>query len=101
MESTEKTPYFRKLYISFSQNRQNVPGRILFREPSNIVCRVKQYSFTCQTRLFRLRKSNLWKVKAKNPEFHSLEGVLRQQIGRFRKVGYVGGWMSVGKRVRW
>ena len=69
MESTEKTPYFRKLYISFSQNRQNVPGRILFREPNNIVCRVKQYSFTSQTQLFRPRKSNLWKVKAKNWSF--------------------------------
>ena len=101
MESTEKTPYFRKLYISFSQNRQNVPGRILFREPNNIVCRVKQYSFTSQTQLFRPRKSNLWKVKAKKLEFHSLEDVPCQQIGRFQKLGYVGGWMSVGKRVRW
>ena len=56
---------FRKLYISFSQYWQNVPGTILFREPNNIVWGVKQYSFTCQTLLFRARKSNLWKMKRK------------------------------------
>ena len=73
---------FRKLYISFSKNRQNVPGTILFREPNNIVWGVKQYSFTCQTLLFRARKSNLWKMEVKRSEFHSPEGVPCQQIGR-------------------
>ena len=72
-EYRKNTLYFRKLYILFSKNRQNVPGTILFRAPNNIVCRLKQYSFTCQTQLFRARKSNLWKMKVKRSEFHSLE----------------------------
>ena len=80
---TRKIPhYFRKLYILFPENRQNVPAIILFREPNNIVCRVKQYSFPLQTLLFRPRKSNLWKMEVKNSEFRSLEDVSCQQIGR-------------------
>ena len=71
---TEKAFDFRKLYISFPEYGQNVPGTILFRAPNNIVWGVKQYSFTCQTLLFRARKSNLWKMKRKNTGFHSLEG---------------------------
>ena len=81
-ECRKNTLHFRKLYISFSKNRQNVPGTILFRAPNNIVCRLKQYSFTCQTQLFRARKSNLWKLKRKNTGFLSPEGVPCQQIGR-------------------
>ena len=54
--------YFRKLYILFPGNRQNVPTTILFRAPNNIVCRVKHISFPLQTLLFRPRKSNLWKM---------------------------------------
>ena len=78
-----KTPlYFRKLYILFPENRQNVPATILFRAPNNIVCRVKQYSFTCQTQLFRARKSNPWRMEVKRSEFHSLEEGGCQQIGR-------------------
>ena len=80
-----KTCYFRKLNISFSKNRQNVPGTILFREPNNIVCRVKHISFMPQTLLFRAQKSNVWNIEMKNREFHSLEGVRSQQIGRYHK----------------
>ena len=79
-ECRGKVLHFRKLYISFSKNRQNVPGTILFRVLNNIVCRLKQYSFTCQTQLFRARKSNLWKMKVKRSEFHSLEEGCSQQI---------------------
>ena len=38
-----------------------------------------------QTLLFRAQKSNLWKIEMKNREFHSLEGVRSQQIGRYHK----------------
>ena len=93
----KKALHFRKLYIPYSKNRQNVPGTILFREPNNIVCRVKQYSFTSQTRLFHARKSNLWKMEVINPEFHSPEGVPCQQIGRFQKGWYTGHWVSAMK----
>ena len=79
-ECPKNALHFRKLYVSFSKNRQNVPGTILFRAPNNIVCRLKQYSFTCQTQLFRARKSNLWKMKVKRSEFHSLEEGCSQQI---------------------
>ena len=87
-KTTKKEFNFRKLYILFPKYWQNVPGTILFREPNNIVWGVKQYSFTCQTLLFRPRKSNLWRMKRKNTGFRSLEWVPCQQIGSFHKVRF-------------